>query len=416
MFCAKCGKELPKEARYCSNCGVVVSVASETPKATDLKPTITYSEFLKRKEQNRREHFSLYPKKAKKSGKDLNLEKEVSICIGIKKYEPGFLELKYVRGKSLPIRVLPSDGPKTILEKAVTKHEHHNTNWMVKGQRYVLLYPDDTEVVNLPGSNKPFILHDYKEEVGKSYSRLTLYIALYSDFVFTSINTDHDDVSLLSGDETSTEKSVMSMCHSDDDDDIKSLLTPVFARTSPETPSLKPANATSTCTSTSASMSYEKKVESSDPEVDESKIKDQKQEKRTQRLVECPTCFKSFPLADIGIHADICSDIWIGDAPPEYSSTDDEQIEAKVQNSNDKTTEKIEDIKLVISDLASKFLISNEQVRINIRRKNLWADFKEARQKRNLTPNDKIRVVFMGEPAIDDGGPKREFFSGNIFF
>ena len=27
-----------------------------------------------------------------------------------------------------------------------------------------------------------------------------------------------------------------------------------------------------------------------------------------------------------------------------------------------------------------------------------------------------LHVVFVGEPAIDDGGPKREFFAGNKQF
>jgi hypothetical protein len=25
-----------------------------------------------------------------------------------------------------------------------------------------------------------------------------------------------------------------------------------------------------------------------------------------------------------------------------------------------------------------------------------------------------VKIVFVGEPAIDDGGPRREFFSGNF--
>jgi hypothetical protein len=41
-------------------------------------------------------------------------------------------------------------------------------------------------------------------------------------------------------------------------------------------------------------------------------------------------------------------------------------------------------------------------------------DFKQAKEKWNLTANTPIRIVFLGEPAVDDGGPKREFFSGNF--
>jgi hypothetical protein len=42
----------------------------------------------------------------------------------------------------------------------------------------------------------------------------------------------------------------------------------------------------------------------------------------------------------------------------------------------------------------------------------MWNDFKEARMKNRIKPNNMVKVVFAGESAIDDGGPRREFFSG----
>lgn len=32
---------------------------------------------------------------------------------------------------------------------------------------YILLYPDDTELINIPGTQRPFTLKDYKTEIGK---------------------------------------------------------------------------------------------------------------------------------------------------------------------------------------------------------------------------------------------------------
>jgi hypothetical protein len=49
--------------------------------------------------------------------------------------------------------------------------------------------------------------------------------------------------------------------------------------------------------------------------------------------------------------------------------------------------------------------------RVTVRRKSLWQDYLRAR-KGNYNPKDAIKITFCGEPAIDDGGPKREFFSG----
>ena len=52
-----------------------------------------------------------------------------------------------------------------------------------------------------------------------------------------------------------------------------------------------------------------------------------------------------------------------------------------------------------------------EPIRITVRHSRLWEDFKRARS-RYYCPQKKLKVTFSGEPAIDDGGPKREFFSG----
>ena len=68
-----------------------------------------------------------------------------------------------------------------ILTKAVTKHANHDKNLIRDDLRYTLLYPDGTEVKTLPGSSDCVILHKYKDEIGKSLSRVTLYIATKSD-------------------------------------------------------------------------------------------------------------------------------------------------------------------------------------------------------------------------------------------
>lgn len=58
--------------------------------------------------------------------------------------------------------------------------------------------------------------------------------------------------------------------------------------------------------------------------------------------------------------------------------------------------------------------LAPETTRINVRRKTLWQDYVKER-KRKLKPEHALKVVFLGEPAIDDGGPRREFFSGKLF-
>ena len=50
-----------------------------------------------------------------------------------------------------------------------------------------------------------------------------------------------------------------------------------------------------------------------------------------------------------------------------------------------------------------------ENQRITVRRKHVWADAL-LRFRRGIDPNKHLKVTFVGEPGIDDGGPLREFF------
>ncbi|XP_051988737.1 G2/M phase-specific E3 ubiquitin-protein ligase-like [Xyrauchen texanus] len=55
---------------------------------------------------------------------------------------------------------------------------------------YVLLYPDGSEVKNIPGTNTPFKLHLYKEAIGKAYQRITLFISTFQDFLANDCSGD----------------------------------------------------------------------------------------------------------------------------------------------------------------------------------------------------------------------------------
>ena len=66
-----------------------------------------------------------------------------------------------------------------------------------------------------------------------------------------------------------------------------------------------------------------------------------------------------------------------------------------------------------ISKLAESKLVNVNPKRITVRRKLIWEDFKNELV-RKVTPTTKIKVVFAGEPAVDDGGPRRELFSGKF--
>ncbi|CAB3981435.1 Hypothetical predicted protein [Paramuricea clavata] len=48
---------------------------------------------------------------------------------------------------------------------------------------YELLYSDATDVEKLRESDEPFVLHKYKKEYGKPYSRITFYLSLKTDLI-----------------------------------------------------------------------------------------------------------------------------------------------------------------------------------------------------------------------------------------
>ena len=52
----------------------------------------------------------------------------------------------------------------------------------------------------------------------------------------------------------------------------------------------------------------------------------------------------------------------------------------------------------------------NCRQRIDVRRSNLVADATRALKKHNFDPMKLLKVVFVGEPSVDEGGPRRECF------
>ena len=42
----------------------------------------------------------------------------------------------------------------------------------------------------------------------------------------------------------------------------------------------------------------------------------------------------------------------------------------------------------------------------------MFQDYIEARKKKWFNSRQTLKVTFIGEPAIDDGGPLQEFFTG----
>ena len=88
--------------------------------------------------------------------------------------------LKPLRGSALPLIVPPGSDLKELQKAAEQKMKDFNKN--LPCGPYILLYPDCSEVKNVPGTETPFSLQRYKEAVGKAYQRITLYLCTVKDF------------------------------------------------------------------------------------------------------------------------------------------------------------------------------------------------------------------------------------------
>ena len=121
--------------------------------------------------------------------------------------------LKRCCGKTLPVKVRPTANAHCILEKGVTKHANHDKK-VHEGLECVLLYPDPSEVVNLPGTTNEFILEKYREDVGIAFNRITLFIASRNDFLMAELPTLDDDIEIDLDDNIDLEISVFARMES----------------------------------------------------------------------------------------------------------------------------------------------------------------------------------------------------------
>lgn len=93
---------------------------------------------------------------------------------------PHGTSLKPFRGKTLPLSLHADVEAPDLLKQAVQKIRTFHKE-MVDGP-YILLYPDGSEVVDVPGPDRPFKMSEYKRRVGKPYSRITFFICLEAHF------------------------------------------------------------------------------------------------------------------------------------------------------------------------------------------------------------------------------------------
>ncbi|XP_049460033.1 uncharacterized protein LOC125905826 [Epinephelus fuscoguttatus] len=202
MYCPFCGHQLTSKSAFCCSCGkgiqFLCNVDQDKPGTSEEAPgksaLESFQTFRSLKEKERQASF-----KKKKTQSKENL-KVVKISVGLMRLKDG--GLKTVRGTVLPLLVRPECNADELQRAAEQKLKAFHQN--LRGGPYVLLYPDGTKIVNVPGTEVLFNLKDYKEALGKAYQRITLYICTCEDFFASSQETNSES------DESDSEVIIMS--------------------------------------------------------------------------------------------------------------------------------------------------------------------------------------------------------------
>ncbi|XP_076877235.1 G2/M phase-specific E3 ubiquitin-protein ligase-like [Brachyhypopomus gauderio] len=306
-----------------------------------------------------RQAFSCGPKRRSKQERRL-----VHINIGL--MVPHGCDLKPVRGKTLPLLTDPEIEARDLLKQAVQKMRVFYKD-MEEGP-YVLLYPDCSEVVYVPGTERSFTLAGYKKEIGKTYCRITLFVCLQKHFGAVNVNSESDSDSEI----VITTRSRAEFSEAD---------TVVFKPQNQSTPNNRPKDEVG-AVGHSSTVNHEQIVISDSED----------------NLVKS-TCYSKY------------TDLY---AP--CVEEDEEPVPVDFKTIPDLT---IEEVKITLPDIITNLShpIDHGRVsRFNISRSNVWNGAVRGFKRATYSESCDMLVRFTDdagvfEDGIDAGGPRREFLT-----
>ena len=406
---------------------------------------------MKKKKDERMSHFKRKSKKLKNEKDEL-----VTINIGIMRYVEEESLLKPQRGKSLPIRLPKTADSDEVLKLAVAKQSLHNGNEIVHNsvKSYKLLYPDGTEVKRLKESDEAFSLQGYKAELGKPFNRLTLYLCGSSEYLDYTLKGLGDVISNGSASECDSDKDLEELGEPIQSKITKYTHTSSAASNTETIPSDSPDSLPITTSSVSSGVSVHE-CNASGSGVNDPSYPGCSASVSSSFVAECQnknsgfeTLKEIFPqVPDRKIYevlsdsqdiesaiAKLCEDANAGscDLLQSYASVIDvidsydvEDFENDISLSNDVSgslksiesekymMENQEDICTKLGELFQKCSTSGNKIRLKVRRSCLWEDTLAKMKRVNPDSLNGIAIVtvqFIGEPAVDEGGPRKEFF------
>jgi hypothetical protein len=356
--------------------------------------------------------------------------KEVLIGIGIMTLTKG--ELKPMKGKSKMVRVPVTIRKLDLLKVSYEKHCAHDRNFD-KEADYTLVYPDGTEILTLPDHpNRIFQLDEYQKDVGKAFNRITLFLLKQSDQEL------YDQLQQEGSNDSDGDSGPGEVSHFRQMSVIESF---AHAGSSTQTngSSLQLAQSSNnTLTSTSldsiivddhdirVNVSEENSEENSTSCMVNALPETARFSRGFQSLKEMfPTANDSELRQAIGVTDSLegaitllvdAQDRSVNDLYGSLLSVESEN-DADIFHDEDEPLHQPKTLYTVNEKLTSKLgnwkernMDSSGNLRMKVRRQHVWEDSLTKLERAKEDVCKPIKVQFIGKPAVDQGGPSREYF------
>ena len=187
--CKNCDSEVSEGFQFCRKCGKTLT-DMDTNASKPRRACDTFEKFKAKKSQQRATFFRGKTKNTTQKDKD------VIINIGVMKYDRYCADSSTaytpMRGKSLPLKINKDANYAQLLIAALTKRKAYDQSFNEKLD-WDIVYPDGQSASSLPRQpDTPFCLSTYKEDLGKNYSRIALYLCTENlDENNESVEEDH---------------------------------------------------------------------------------------------------------------------------------------------------------------------------------------------------------------------------------
>ncbi len=381
-------------------------------------PPITFKEFQKKKEKERATHFRP-SKKAKREG-DGNLQEKVTLNAGIMVYDGS---LKKQRGKTLPVSVKKCCDKSELLRACVEKHKAHSSDIIIPTMTYELLYPDGAKVDKLKEEDTDFILYKYRRECGKPYHRITFFIATAIDVAQTVLrdaliddtdSSDEDKSLYVSAFENSHDKDAEGAHNKPSTSSNVNMMSGL--QSSSESSTILPSSQTQygTFSKPNSLLSDTRKLLDMFPNVSHQEASQVLAQTNfeLERAVTFLLNQQEKPSSSSKVYAsfDFCNSI--ADDAEFFEEPQESHLPQELQMPMQEPTANIDSIADAVMELSKKFFVRESYLRIKVRRSQVWTDTKFKIQKCKINDfKQKLKIQFVGEPAVDEGGPRNEYFS-----